>query len=71
MCPLSKVDDSSRRKGYKGLPKKKLSCHFPSTAAIYEVTHTTTPQIVWQMDVNGQFAYRANRLPSLYPGVQW
>jgi arylsulfate sulfotransferase len=40
-------------------------------AAIYEVTKTATPQIVWQMQITGQFAYRAFRIPSLYPGVQW
>ena len=40
-------------------------------SAILEVTHTTPPQTVWQMQVNGQYAYRAFRIPSLYPGVQW
>ena len=40
-------------------------------AAIYEVTKTTSPQIVWQMQITGQFAYRGFRIPSLYPGVQW
>lgn len=27
--------------------------------------------IVWQMSIVGQNAYRAYRIPSLYPGVQW
>jgi hypothetical protein len=40
-------------------------------SAILEVTKTTPPQTVWQMQVNGQYAYRAFRIPSLYPGVQW
>jgi hypothetical protein len=36
-----------------------------------EVTQTDNPQLVWQMIVSGQAAYRANRIPSLYPGVTW
>jgi arylsulfate sulfotransferase len=45
---------------------------FPSyNAAVFEVTQTTPPQTVWEMKIAGQFAYRAMRLPSLYPGVQW
>lgn len=36
-----------------------------------EVTHDPSPQIVLQMEVVGQQAYRAVHLPSLYPGVQW
>ena len=42
-----------------------------NSAAIYEVTQTSPPQTVWQMQIAGQFAYRGMRLPSLYPGVQW
>ena len=44
---------------------------FPATALIREVTQETPPQTVWQMDLTGQVAYRALRIPSLYPGVQW
>jgi arylsulfate sulfotransferase len=40
-------------------------------AAIYEVTKTSTPQTVWQMQIPGNYAYRGYRMPSLYPGVQW
>jgi arylsulfate sulfotransferase len=40
-------------------------------SAIFEVTKTTPPQTVWQMQITGQYAYRAFRMPSLYPGVQW
>jgi arylsulfate sulfotransferase len=39
--------------------------------AIYEVTKTSPPQTVWQMQIAGQDAYRGFRIPSLYPGVQW
>jgi hypothetical protein len=42
----------------------------PQLAVVYEVTTGINPEVVWQMNVGG-FAYRAFRLPSLYPGVQW
>jgi hypothetical protein len=32
--------------------------------------HATLPKIVWYFP-DGAFAYRAFRLPSLYPGVTW
>jgi arylsulfate sulfotransferase len=38
---------------------------------VLEVTQTSTPQIVWQMQITGNYAYRSFRIPSLYPGVQW
>ena len=37
---------------------------------IYEVTQDSSAQTVWHMQITGQ-AYRGQRLPSLYPGVQW
>lgn len=40
-------------------------------SAIYEMTQASPPLIVWQMQVTGWFAYRAFRIPSLYPGVKW
>jgi arylsulfate sulfotransferase len=43
----------------------------PPGAAVYEVTPDASPRVVWQMNISNQFAYRAFRLPSLYPGVQW
>ena len=42
-----------------------------NNAAIFEVTQTSPPQTVWEMQVAGQFVYRGMRIPSLYPGVQW
>jgi hypothetical protein len=42
-----------------------------ANAAIYEVTQTTPPLTVWQMHITGQYAYRAFRMPSLYPRIQW
>jgi arylsulfate sulfotransferase len=41
------------------------------SATVQEVTHEGTPQTVLQMNINGAYAYRAFRIPSLYPGVQW
>jgi arylsulfate sulfotransferase len=38
---------------------------------VYEVTDESEPQTVWSMHVSGTFLYRAFRIPSLYPGVQW
>lgn len=40
---------------------------------VQEVTQTATPQVVWQMQISpvNQTAYRAYRVPSLYPGITW
>jgi arylsulfate sulfotransferase len=38
---------------------------------IYEVTQDSSAQTVWQMQIAGQYAYRGQRIPSLYPGVEW
>lgn len=39
---------------------------------VQEVTQTTTPQVIWQMDMTAPaFAYRAYRVPSLYNNVTW
>lgn len=38
---------------------------------IMEVTPTQNPQTVWQMNINGENAYRGFRIPSLYPGITW
>jgi hypothetical protein len=43
----------------------------PDGSTISEVTNEFNPQLVWQMSISGEFAHRAFRLPSLYPGVQW
>jgi hypothetical protein len=44
---------------------------FGNQSSILEVTNAATPQVVWQMHVTGNYAYRSFRIPSLYPGVQW
>jgi hypothetical protein len=38
---------------------------------IFVVTNSSTPQAVWHVNVAGQYVYRGQRIPSLYPGVQW
>jgi hypothetical protein len=38
---------------------------------IYEVMQGSSTQTVWHMEVTGQDAYRGQRIPSFYPGVQW
>jgi len=38
---------------------------------VMEVTYPGTPQTVWQLNLTGENAYRAFRIPSLYPGVSW
>jgi hypothetical protein len=41
-------------------------------SSVREVTQTVPPQVVWQMDFDApSTAYRAYRVPSLYPGVTW
>ena len=43
----------------------------PPSSQIFEVTNEQNPQTVWNLKLTGANAYRAYRLPSLYPGVQW
>jgi arylsulfate sulfotransferase len=38
---------------------------------IFEVTDEATPQTVWNLTTPGSNMYRAFRMPSLYPSVQW
>jgi arylsulfate sulfotransferase len=41
-------------------------------AVVQEVTYTGSPQVIWEMDLPASInAYRAYRIPSLYPGVTW
>jgi len=39
---------------------------------VQEVTQTSSPQVIWQMDIAAPaYGYRAYRYPSLYNGVTW
>jgi len=47
-------------------------CNEPNLSGlVQEVTTEAQPQMVWQMFVSNQNLYRARRIPSLYPDVQW
>ena len=46
-------------------------CALSNGSEIDEVTTTNPSQPVWTMTETGENLYRAHRLPSLYPGVQW
>lgn len=48
-----------------------LTGSLPGKARVEEVTNEAVPQVVWQLDIQGQAAYRVFRMPSLYPGVSW
>lgn len=43
----------------------------PGVSVVQEATGLQNPQLVWQMSIKGELAYRAFRIPSLYPGVAW
>jgi arylsulfate sulfotransferase len=43
----------------------------PNLSYIEEVTQTQSPELIWQMNIQGQVAYRGFRIPSLYPGQTW
>jgi Arylsulfotransferase (ASST). len=38
---------------------------------VFEVTQDASMQTVWSMQVTGTYLYRASRMGSMYPGVQW
>jgi arylsulfate sulfotransferase len=46
-------------------------CGTTNASYVYEVTQDSSPQTVWSMHSTGTNLYRASRIPSLYPGVQW
>lgn len=46
-------------------------CGVGGDSYVREVTQEKSPKLVWQMSLTGGNLYRAFRIPSLYPGVQW
>ena len=46
-------------------------CNVQHDSDIVEVTRTENPRTVWSLHAAKTNVYRAERLPSLYPGVQW
>ena len=63
--PNGNVEFDLNSPGFKPIPDL--------ASEIQEVTQTSNPQVVWKMDILPVplFAYRAYRVPSLYPGVTW
>jgi arylsulfate sulfotransferase len=43
----------------------------PGFSDLQEVTQTQPPELVFELQIAGQLAYRGFRIPSLYPGVTW
>jgi hypothetical protein len=46
-------------------------CGVSGGSYVREVTQDATATTVWQLHLLGNTFYRAFRIPSLYPGVQW
>lgn len=46
-------------------------CGLSSESIVNEVTQEANPTTVWSMTVSNTNFYRAFRIPSMYPGVQW
>ena len=46
-------------------------CGVGNNSYVYEVTQDSAAQTVWSLTSTGVNLYRAFRMPSLYPGVQW
>lgn len=46
-------------------------CGLATGSEIDEVTQDANQTLVWSLVTNGNAQYRAFRMPSLYPGVQW
>jgi hypothetical protein len=43
----------------------------PTTGAIVQELDPTASHVIWQATTPGADQFRVDRLPSLYPGVQW
>ncbi|HEY1807194.1 MAG TPA: aryl-sulfate sulfotransferase [Acidobacteriaceae bacterium] len=48
-----------------------VASYYTSDSVVSEITDQPTPQTVWHLLMTNNNMYRAYRLPSLYPGVQW
>jgi len=46
-------------------------CNSGHNSDVYEVTRAANPRVVWHLHAAATNLYRTQRLPSLYPGVQW
>lgn len=60
--------------GVQDLPNGNLEidlCNAGHNSDVYEVTRAANPQTIWHLHAAATNLYRTERLPSLYPGVQW
>ena len=46
-------------------------CNAEHNSDVYELTRGANPRTIWHLHASRTNLYRAERLPSLYPGVQW
>jgi len=46
-------------------------CNQGMASNVLEVTREEHPRTVWTLHLERSNSYRSERLPSLYPGVQW
>ena len=46
-------------------------CNVGHNSEVYDVTREAAPRTMWHMHADATNLYRAERVPSLYPGVQW
>jgi hypothetical protein len=46
-------------------------CGIQTNSVVKEVTMDASPQLVWSLQSGSVNLYRAFRIPSMYPGVQW
>lgn len=46
-------------------------CNAGHNSDVYDVTREANPRTVWHLHAAATNVYRSERLPSLYPGVQW
>ena len=46
-------------------------CNSGHNSDVYEVTREENPRVIWHLHAAATNLYRTQRLPSLYPGVQW
>jgi hypothetical protein len=69
---LRQAGESDRRYSFfVGSRSQSGGCDLRRSVRLLEVTQEVVPQVLWQLDIEDQWAYRAVRIPSLYPGVTW
>lgn len=60
--------------GIENLPNGDIEidlCNAGHNSDVYEMTREANPRTIWHLHASRTNLYRTERLPSLYPGVQW